>query len=759
MADFDAMRVLDALADAVVAADASQRIVYANRHVGRLLGWTPGDLVGRSLSDLFPPPHKEVSLDQAILLEARRADGSSREVELTLSESDGDGLLVATLRESRAYIEPEESATKLRAILETISVGVLLAEGPDGRLTISNPAANRIAGEPITASSYAEFVEKFPLEKLDGRRMGLADRPLSITMETNEPVRQTLKFRRKDGREFVLEVTTAPFPGPDGGAVTTFADVTERYALEQDSADRTAQFRALIDHLPVGVAYFDKMAVCRAGEWTRRGDFSAVIARNDVAGVTLRRNCSRRQLGGPRSVGDLRSRQRIPVTLPRIAWPDAVATRGANRYPRLAVRAAQPRSGHVPRGALALIMDVTERARTEAELKRAMEASEDASRRKTQFLSAVSHDLRTPVNALSLQAELLARIVEMRDDPEGELHLLAGDIRAVAANLIELINDLLDLTRFDSGAVDYHPSDFPLDDWLTSTLAPLELTARSRNLEFSWDVDRPGRIVRGDRVKLGRVLVNLVGNAIKFTEEGEVAVTAGADALGRFRMEVRDTGAGIPADQIDRIFDEFAQLRNPERDRTKGTGLGLAICRRLVEGVGGELTVASEPGRGSTFAAIYPPDHLADSPGPAPAPPEAGDRTSASEGASVLIVEDDPNSRLALARLLEHSGYAVATAGSGGEALALAAASPPTVILLDLMLPGMDGVAVLRAIRARGDAGQARVIVLTGDVTDSRREELAALRVDAQLPKPVDLPELLALLRRLAPGQASPVVA
>src|SRR6185437_15349190 len=155
-----------------------------------------------------------------------------------------------------------------------------------------------------------------------------------------------------------------------------------------------------------------------------------------------------------------------------------------------------------------------------------------------------------------------------------------------------------------------HPTSFRLDHWLSATLAPLEVMAYSKGLEFSWKVDRPGRVVDADRVKLSRVLVNLAGNAVKFTESGSVEVSAGADTDGGLVLSVRDTGPGIPDDQKDRIFDEMVQLRNPERDRTKGTGLGLAICRRLVQAVGGRLTVESRVGQGSTFTAWYPADHL-----------------------------------------------------------------------------------------------------------------------------------------------------
>ncbi|MDB5349561.1 MAG: domain S-box protein [Planctomycetota bacterium] len=749
LADFDARRALDALSDAVVAADANQRILFANRHVKKLLGWKPEELIGRVLAELIPPPHQVMDLGQPILVRAMRSDGMLREVELTLNSSEGDEteLLVATLRESRAYIEPENSATKLRAILETISIGVLLAEGPEGRLTISNPAATRIAGEPITASSYEEFVRKFPLEKLDGPAMEFGERPLARTMELGEPVSETLRFRRRDGREFILEVTTAPFPGPEGGAVTTFADVTARYQLEQDSADRATQFRALIDHLPVGVAYFDKMGVCRAGNAPARRFLGRT--RSEIAGAPA----DELFVHTPELLQAIREcvSEQTSHSIERVPWPDA-SRPGSIRYLDWQFEPLSPDPAK-PRGALSLIVDVTDRAHAEAERLRAMEASESASRRKTQFLSAVSHDLRTPVNALSLQAELLSRIVEMRDDPGEELQLLAGDIRSVAGNLIELINDLLDLTRFDSGVVDHHPTTFRLDDWLATTLAPLELTARTKNLEFSWSVDRPDRVVCADRVKLGRVLVNLVGNAVKFTEEGGVSISAGADENGALRLAVTDTGPGIPADQLERIFDEFAQLRNPERDRTKGTGLGLAICRRLVEGVGGHLTVKSQQGRGSTFAAIYPADHLITMPDldlPA-TEPEGPPTPRPATPITILIIDDDTASAHVMTRLLHHAGYTVSTADTGTAALEILSRMTPDLILLDLLLPGMSGTEVLRRIRQNPELKSLKVVVVTGDIEAARRGELATLNVDGLLAKPVDFNSVLALLTRMAP--------
>lgn len=744
---FDARLALDELADAVVAADSGQRILFANRAVKRLLGWEPNELEGKTLSELIPPPHAPMDLGRPLRVRAARSNGTLRDVELILT-GDADETIVATLRPAMGAAEAEETIRKLRAILNTISVGVLLAEGPEGKFTVSNPAADRLAGEPVRAENYAEFVAKFPLEKLDGRVMETDERPLARTITTNSPVREALRYRRKDGRELILEVNTAPFPGPNGGAVTTFLDVTQRYQLEQDLAQSAAQLRALLDLLPIGVAYFDKMAVCRAGNSPARRYLDR--SKNEIIGVPadeLFANAPELRRAIHRCVNSQasHSQQKVP-------WPDA-SRPGAIRYLdwQLEPLSMDPAK---PRGAVALITDVTDRTHAEVEKQRVMEAIEGASRRKTQFLSAVSHDLRTPVNALSLQAELLSRIVEMQDDPGDELKLLAGDIRAAANNLIELINDLLDLTRFDSGVIDYHPTDFSLDEWLAQSLAPLELSARTRGLEFSWHTDLPGRVIHGDRVKLGRVLTNLVGNAVKFTERGEIAIDVRADREGRLCIKVRDTGPGIPTNQLERIFDEFAQLRNPERDRTKGTGLGLAICRRLVEGVGGQLLVESEPGRGSTFTAVYPSDHLR--PEDTAQPPDRyvvfpPNDSPDGHSSTILVVERDAQTRTILKRLLEHEGYTVTTAANGDDALKQVLARRPALVLLDLAMKTSGGEQLLHVFRDDPELVNVKAVVLSSDAMTAETGEVQLIDADGLLAKPIDPSALRDLLSVMLP--------
>jgi PAS domain S-box-containing protein len=649
-------------------------------------------------------------------------------------------------RARAAQVEAETQRRKLQTILDVLPVGVLLLEGPEGRLSLVNPAGVQIAARPPAGEDLEAFQGAVDLRHLDGRPYATEERPLYRTITRGERVNETLLYRNAEGKMLVLEVATAPFPGPIGGAVSAFRDITEERRLRTELAERAAQLKALLDHLPVGVAYFGPDGVCRAANGPARKTLGR--ARDAITGMAAAELFAHTPALHAALVRCLESH--TPHAEQAVPWFDPMATT-TERFLEWRFEPLPPTTGKAA-GALALIVDVTDRKRAADGLRRAAEAAQQASRNKTQFLSAVSHDLRTPVNALSLQAEWLAHVAARQKDADPELAPLAADIRRAAGNLIELVNDLLELTLFDSGAVEYHPTDFRLDEWLQTTLAPLRLTATAKGLEFAWTADRPGRVVHGDRVKMGRVLVNLAGNAVKFTERGGVRVAARVAAGGGLELVVTDTGPGIPPDGLARIFDEFAQLRNPERDRTKGTGLGLAICRRLVEVAGGTLTVESTLGAGSTFTAEYPASHL-------PRDVYLAEVEDASSGSSslvtavtgpILLVEDDPFSRRSLAKLLERKGYVVRAAETGPEAVAIVDEAPPALVLLDLMLPGMDGGAVLRHIRRRHGRDQLPVVILSGDVLSDRSTELEALDANAVLAKPVELDELMAVVKRWA---------
>jgi PAS domain S-box-containing protein len=256
-------------------------------------------------------------------------------------------------------------------------------------------------------------------------------------------------------------------------------------------------------------------------------------------------------------------------------------------------------------GAVGALVDITPLKELQREIDQRRVDAEDASIRKTRFLAAISHDVRTPANAISLLADLIRRTAA---NPAllGEIPELSQELYSSSVSLVNLLNDVLDIARFDSGRLESQISDFSLTQMLGeegSRLAPL---VRQKNLTYKWAPPPEPIWLRADRTKLSRIVGNLLGNAIKFTERGEVRLEAEKCADGSVEIRVKDTGVGIAPEHQKHIFDEFFQLRNPERDRNKGTGLGLAICKRLVDAMGAKIQVDSTPGHGSTFVVTLP---------------------------------------------------------------------------------------------------------------------------------------------------------
>ena len=404
-------------------------------------------------------------------------------------------------------------------------------------------------------------------------------------------------------------------------------------------------------------------------------------------------------------------------------------------------------------GGVCAFADITAQKRLERELQARRRESDEASVRKSRFLAAVSHDIRTPANAIRLQAELIKRSAS-NPAVASKVTEMAHHLQVNAIALVDLVGEVLDLTHFDTGKVELQETEFSLVEVVADECRQLAPVAESKQLMLRCERSDAPLWVRADRVKLGRVLGNLIENAVKFTDRGEIVVSLRYTPGVGVALAVRDTGAGIPFDQQALVFDEFFQLRNPERDRTKGRGLGLAICKRLADAMGGRLTVESSPGAGSTFTLSLPASAVVPVPQAAPAldPQAAAGVAHAAEpplrGVRVLLVEDHEDNRVATAEILRHEGATVLEAAGGAEALR-ALAEQPDLILLDLMLPDLDGVEVLRRIRAQPPASLRAVVVLTGDSASRRVEEITRLGADALIAKPVDPDVLVEQLRRL----------
>jgi len=377
---------------------------------------------------------------------------------------------------------------------------------------------------------------------------------------------------------------------------------------------------------------------------------------------------------------------------------------------------------------------------------------QEASRLKSEFLANMSHELRTPLNAIIGFTQLIHDGDVAPDAPQHKEFL--GDILASARHLLQLINDVLDLSKVEAGKLRFNPEPVDLSALVGGVVSILRTTAADKAIRVETELDAglDGVVLDGARFK--QVLYNYISNAIKFTPEGgRVTIRTQAQADETFRLEVEDTGIGIAAGDIDRLFVEFQQLDESTAKRQPGTGLGLALTRRLLEAQGGTVGVRSTLGQGSTFFAVFP-RRAQQATTTIAAPSFYGGPGGTPV---ILVIEDEDRDRASLVRMLTEAGYSVVTAATGAQALARCNESRFDAITLDLILPDSNGVDVLRGIRASEKNRDVPVIVVT---VVTERGAVAGFAVHDILPKPLDSPVLLDSLQRagVAHESAGPVL-
>ena len=374
-----------------------------------------------------------------------------------------------------------------------------------------------------------------------------------------------------------------------------------------------------------------------------------------------------------------------------------------------------------------------------------------ATQAKNTFLSSTSHELRTPLNAVLGFAQLLQLSDLSQEDQDGVERILAA-----GHHLLALINELIDIARIESGefSVSVEPVAVqPVVEETGQLMAPL---AASRSITISHPCPPPGLAVKADRQRLHQILVNLLSNAIKYNRVGGgVTISCQADSPGQVSLTVADTGPGILAADLDRIFDPFERL-GAQQSVIEGTGIGLPLARALAEAMHGALTAASVPGEGTTFTVTLPrtPD-LDRAPAnevTVPAPRTAPD-DSAGESIRVLYIEDNPANIEVVARFLKTKpGMRLQSVTSGQAGLEVAAREIPDLILLDLHLPGLQGDEVLTRLRDKSDTAGIPVAVLSAEAAPTVIHHLRASGVIAYLTKPLDLAELGRILNSVAAG-------
>ncbi|MBQ8166626.1 MAG: response regulator [Lachnospiraceae bacterium] len=409
---------------------------------------------------------------------------------------------------------------------------------------------------------------------------------------------------------------------------------------------------------------------------------------------------------------------------------------------------------YVVNGYMAWIFDITDDYNHKKELERLKIEAEQANAAKTEFLAKMSHEIRTPMNAIMGFADLALDEVE---NPEAKEYL--EYIKSSSVSLLGIINDVLDISKIESGKMEIVPVEYNSMDLFDEVSVIMETQARKKNIEYNTNIDvNIPRRLKGDSKRIREILINVVGNAIKYTNQGRVDFDVELQSKGTkdvvLEIHIRDTGVGIKKDKLDKIFESFEQVGDLENYSVEGTGLGLAISKQLVELMAGSITVTSEYGRGSDFCIILPQEFV-EGQGTDGNAKLLGDNYKIHTNKVKVLVVDDNIINLKVERgILEKLNMSVDTAESGKECLELIKRTKYDAIFMDQMMPEMDGVETLNAIReAYTFNRETPVVLVTANAIVGVKEKSMELGFDGYVSKPIIEDELIEVLLKILPTE------
>lgn len=744
------------------------RFLEVNEAAVRSYGWSRDEFLGLTIRDIRPPSEQSRLDEQiadtpqrqmhAVASVHRTRSGQLRHVQINSYPLDFDGraarmVLVHDVTErDQAEQALAKSEEKYRSVIEQMQ-DVFFRTDAGGRWTFLNQAWTTLTGNAIESSLGTHFLNY--VHPSDRSRLLDAFRPLAEGIVDSMSVEA--RYFRREGGYMWAEARTHSVVGEDGlfaGTMGTLRDITERRATDEERLRLATNIRQLMDASGEGIYGLDARGVITFVN--RRGFEMLGYAASELIGQPMhdRTHHSRRD-GTPYPAGECPIQRAALEGIP-CEVDDEVLWRKDGTPVQVEYAASPVREQGRLAGAVVNFRDITLRKRAELELIVARDAAEAASRAKSDFLARMSHELRTPLNSIIGFANVLLKNRQgtLKSDELTYLSRIATN----GSHLLGLINDILDLSKIEAGRMTLEMSAVSLDALVRETIGELDSQTRDRPVILRAEMPAYVRPIQTDRARMKQVIINLVGNALKFTERGEVAVIVETDADGFPKhLKVRDTGIGIPKHRLDAIFKVFEQAESMTSRRYGGTGLGLAISRSLCDLMGHRLEVESVEGSGTTMDV-----RLCDStrssrrssPYSMPAIPSGplGD-ASATDGDSIapviLVVDDDDEARLALAQLIEGTGCHVAFAGTGIEALQMARELLPAMIFLDLVLPKISGFDVLRILQADEELKSTPVVIVSAVGSESRTALGGAAAI---LDKPVNRAQVVDLLRLWLPA-------
>lgn len=573
----------------------------------------------------------------------------------------------------------------------------------------------------------------------------LAQTAFTVAVEKNYSVRATAKGGEEIG--FLYE----QFNGMLDGIQKRDSELeSARAELEQRVAERTSYLNALVETSPLGIVTTDRAGRVRMCNTAFEQLFQ--YSRNEIIGAELNG-----LVAPPQLIGEVKDYTR------RIVSGESIRTAAQRRRKNGTLLDVEMYGvallvGGEMVGELVLYHDISERKRAEQALREAKEMAESANRAKSNFLANMSHEIRTPMNGIIGMTQLA-----LEADLANEVREYLDMVRSSADSLLALLNDILDFSKIEAGKLEFESSPFAMRETLEQTIKTFTLLARRKGLELGWQVapEVPEWLL-GDSGRLRQVLVNLVGNAIKFTERGEVAVSAKVAHTGpewtELDFTVRDTGIGIPQDKQALVFAAFTQADASTTRKYGGTGLGLTIVQRLVAMMGGTIDLESEPGRGSAFhftVRLLLPGNEFTAPSLAKSA-TAYEKTSLA-GRRVLLAEDNPVNRQLATKLLEKHGCAVVAANNGRDVMSILEQEKVDLILMDVQMPGIDGLEATRMIRQKEKTTgeHTPIITVTAHAMKGDREICLACGADGYISKPLQPEDLFGAMQQCLAGRKS----